>query len=555
MTTTGANQPSGVAERFGESRPETRRKSRPSPARVWVLAAGLVAISLASRLPQLRSPNLLLDGDEAYAGLMAKHLAEGREFPVFFYGQHYGFAPVETVPSAVAYRLFGASAVALKMAMLALWTAGVVSLFLALLRFVGAGRSFWITTLLLLNPAWAAASMKAWSGYVTAFTATAVLLWILAKDREGETLKRWLAAGALTALIYLAQPLWLAGVAPIVVVVLGSRRRWPWAAAYVALAATLVLLIKLAPATRPDPWPGPPFGNTDLLGSLPDVGRQIYINLTGSYGQWWPIDPPGPATSLLALFWCGALAAALSLQAYRLVTKRYCLASHLLFLAVSSTLAGEWILLRARDGRYLLPLSALLVLLAGVDVADLVDRRLLPKRAVALLTAALIAVGCVSMREFADFNFLWTNPAQHLTEGQRLRRVIDYLRSRGVNNIFSMNGMLDPQLVYYSNELVMADGRIRWVDTLRTPWPSTGLSPTDNESPSWDTRMTAGPQAAGTCRSVLAGSRRSWRTRKPFSPSTASTSSTSVPIENCLNASGSTSRTEPGACSQNPGAF
>jgi hypothetical protein len=88
---------------------------------------------------------------------MAKHLREGKEFPVFFYGQHYGFAPVETVPGAVAYRLFGASAIALKLAMLAVWTAGVVFLFLALSRFVGAGRSFWVATLLLLNPAWAAA--------------------------------------------------------------------------------------------------------------------------------------------------------------------------------------------------------------------------------------------------------------------------------------------------------------------------------------------------------------------------------------------------------------
>jgi len=60
-----------------------------------VCLAALVAISVASRLPQLRSPNLLVDGDESVLGLMAKHLAQRKEFPIFFYGQHYAFSPVE----------------------------------------------------------------------------------------------------------------------------------------------------------------------------------------------------------------------------------------------------------------------------------------------------------------------------------------------------------------------------------------------------------------------------------------------------------------------------
>jgi hypothetical protein len=67
---------------------------------VHILA--LAAICAASRLPQLRSPNLLADGDECVLGLMAKHVAQGKEFPIFFYGQHYAFSPVETVVSALS---------------------------------------------------------------------------------------------------------------------------------------------------------------------------------------------------------------------------------------------------------------------------------------------------------------------------------------------------------------------------------------------------------------------------------------------------------------------
>ena len=184
----------------------------------------LAAISVVSRLPQLRSPNFLVDGDECILGLMAKHLAQGKEFPVFFYGQHYAFSSVEAAAAAVGFVIFGIGALPLKLAMLALWTVGVLFLFLAQSRLLGATRSFWITSVLLLNPAWAVWSMKAGGGYITSFTATAVLLWLLMQDRERQTVVRWLIAGALTSVIYLAQPLWLPA----------CCRSWSWFSCHVA---------------------------------------------------------------------------------------------------------------------------------------------------------------------------------------------------------------------------------------------------------------------------------------------------------------------------------
>src|SRR5580704_17943280 len=158
--------------------------------RLWAYLVALAAISLVSRLPQLLSPNLLLDGDECTLGLMAKHLAQGREFPIFFYGQHYGFSSVEAAAGAVGFVIFGTGALTLKLSMLALWTIGVLFLFLAQSRLLGASRSFWITTVFLLNPAWAVWSMKARGGYLTSFTATAALLWLLVQDRERQTQDR-----------------------------------------------------------------------------------------------------------------------------------------------------------------------------------------------------------------------------------------------------------------------------------------------------------------------------------------------------------------------------
>ena len=103
---------------------------------------------MVSRLPQLLSPNLLADGDECVLGLMAKHLAQGKEFPIFFYGQHYGLSSVEAAAGAAAFLIFGTGALPLKLSMLAVWTIGVLFLFLALSRLLGNRGSFWITAAL-----------------------------------------------------------------------------------------------------------------------------------------------------------------------------------------------------------------------------------------------------------------------------------------------------------------------------------------------------------------------------------------------------------------------
>jgi len=61
----------------------------------WLLLTTLAIVTFASRLPQLLSRNLLLEGDECILGLMGMHVAQGREFPIFFYGQKYGLSIVE----------------------------------------------------------------------------------------------------------------------------------------------------------------------------------------------------------------------------------------------------------------------------------------------------------------------------------------------------------------------------------------------------------------------------------------------------------------------------
>ena len=55
----------------------------------WLSLAVLLTLSCFLHIYALRSVGHGLEPDEAVVGLMAKHISEGRELPVFYYGQPY----------------------------------------------------------------------------------------------------------------------------------------------------------------------------------------------------------------------------------------------------------------------------------------------------------------------------------------------------------------------------------------------------------------------------------------------------------------------------------
>ena len=419
-------------------------------------AAALAAVALVSRLPQLTSPHLILDGDEAVLGLMAKHLSEGGAWPVFFLGQTYGLATVEVAAGAGSFLLAGVGAIPLKLAMLALWTLGIIVFYLGVVRVLGHERGFKTTLLLVLLPAWSVWSMKARGGYITAFVATAVLLYVLIRLREKPGLAWWLTAGALTGTIFLSQRLWLPGAAPIVAFLLWTHRRVAYGLAYGAGVAAVLLAAAGASGQSMAAILAPPRArNPDLIGSVPAFLERIYTNLTGSYYLWTSIEP-GPVTAGLARVWYGLLIAATLVQVYRLITRKYLLWSHLLFVSVLSTLVASWVLLIAPDARYLLPLGALLVMWIGVEASDLAARTALPDWARVAAFSALVGFAAWSSVEFRNYAFLWDSPANGWSEAKRMQTLIGHIQAKGIRHVFSLNGLLQWQLMLYSDERIVS---------------------------------------------------------------------------------------------------
>jgi len=426
----------------------------------WRYLAALAAIAVISRLPQLLTPNLLADGDECILGLMAKHLAEGRNFPLFFYGQDYGLSIVEASAAAAIFLIVGVAAIPLKLAMLAVWIAGVCLYFLAFARTLGPTRMFWIVLLLVCMPAWAVSSMKAWSGYVTAFSATGAIFYLL--TRGDLSPPAWAAAGGLTAIVYLSQPSWLPGLLPVVAIVLLSSRR-PAATFSCLGGMTIVLLaigvLKLVVIGNAAPsWSRPAAGNADLIGSIAPLLKQLYLNMTGSYYLAVPIAA-GPSTTAVAIIWLAILTFCTASQIHRIATGRYDFWAHVLFIAVISTLVANWLLLESRHPRYLLSLNAPLVLLAGFESFDLAERRRVSMRRLVSTGVVMLALEGISMIEFSRFTYMWwQNEATRPSEARTLQHVIDYMKSRGATHAYSMNALLQWQISFYSREGVIA----RW---------------------------------------------------------------------------------------------
>src|SRR5687767_120222 len=87
--------------------------------RLTIAMAVAVALVLARSAVFLLWEQAAFDSDQAIFGLMAKHIVEGRAFPLFFYGDFYLLA-VESWLAAPLFAIFGPSVAVLKIPVVAI---------------------------------------------------------------------------------------------------------------------------------------------------------------------------------------------------------------------------------------------------------------------------------------------------------------------------------------------------------------------------------------------------------------------------------------------------
>ena len=187
----------------------------------WIVLAIAVTLTLARSTIFVAWPASYFDSDQAIFGLMAKHLAELRAFPLFMYGQSY-ILGVEAWMAAPLFALFGASAAALKMPLLVM-NAAIVWLLLrtferetGLRPLAAAAASL---PFILPAVAMAAVYVEPSGGNLEPYLYV-LLIWIL-RDRP-------IAAGVVFAIGFLQREFTLYGLAALVAIEAIDRRLFTW---------------------------------------------------------------------------------------------------------------------------------------------------------------------------------------------------------------------------------------------------------------------------------------------------------------------------------------
>ncbi|MFV2111041.1 hypothetical protein ACFHW0_01715 [Micromonospora sp. LOL_025] len=217
----------GVRQRWRDARPALPPDRR--PLLPTVLAVLAVVAGTGYRLGLLLHDAPPTNSDEATMGLAALHIAQGREFPVWFYGQAY-MGTLEAYLAAPVFALVGPSTLGLRLPTLALYAVFVVLAWRLTLRLTG---DHWFALLVVALLALGSDrvvknQLIAGGGYPemnAAGVALAVLAYDLAAGRPGRRLPRWAAWGFLAGLMVWVDPLVLPYVAATGAVLLAYGRR------------------------------------------------------------------------------------------------------------------------------------------------------------------------------------------------------------------------------------------------------------------------------------------------------------------------------------------
>ncbi len=408
----------------------------------------IITVAIISRLPQLLSPDFMLDGDECIMGIMAKHFVEGRTIPFFFYGQNYGFAFIEVLVISAGYLLFGMSDYVVKLSVFAMWIAGVIFFYKTLLHISNNNKlaALGFTLLFILTPAWALWSMKARGGYITAFLFSNIVLYISLRNRDRNNRLVWIGAGVASAIIFFSQPLWLPGLLPFVVLGIwkgGTMRNMFLYLSGIAVITALIFIVKMGVSAywQPDVIPG-------IVYPFKVVCRFTYYNFTGFYYLQNAMDAP-PVINLFVYLFSACLCLALVAGICIIIVKAR--KAYLQLVAAVLSVIGAFayfFIIDITSPRYALPLTGYAILLLFIVWQHAKGKAKLVANG---LLVALLFSGGVSLYYFKDYKFEINKAV--------IQDAITKIEERGITHVYATDPLLYWNFVFYSKEKIIGRHR------------------------------------------------------------------------------------------------
>jgi hypothetical protein len=426
---------------------------------IFALAAALL-LAVLFRLPQLLSPQLLMDPDEAVIGVMARLLADGEQLPIFMLGRGHGLSMLEAALTASSITIFGATPLAIKLAMLALWLVGLIFFVLAIKELFCPRLAVLIAPLLALAPGWAVWSMKARGGYITAFVFSNIGLWLIGKIRK-RALPNPLVMGAVgvsVGVTYLAQPFFAIAMLPFLLLLSNAKLRG-WVAAGAGAAGVVILLRVLARDAFVGKVPGG-MRFDRMLDDLVHLPERVWLALSGGYYYYLTILP-GFWTIVAATLWTILLTALGVSALVNLQINRKWTVRHASLAALTAMFAVVFIVDTPTSGfpyRYLLPLTGITLLLAGTELAERTQQW--RGRTFILAYAMLIGTSAAATLEFGRVSMAgrpWLRGgAGRAPEVAEVREMIRLLQGSSVRHIYTLDAGLQWTTMYLSNGAITA---------------------------------------------------------------------------------------------------
>lgn len=408
----------------------------------------ILFVAIVIRLPQLLNPTIALDGDEAISGLMVKHILAGKDIPIYFYGQNYGFTLFESIFSLPFGAIWGVNTLTVKIPIFIMWLVGLVFFYKAL--FVINTKKSYLPLLLCLllatTPAWAVWSMKARGGYATAFMLHSILLYLIFHPKLSKRLFTYIITGIFLVVIYESQKLWLAGFLPLLFYKLLTSKNVKHIGIMITASALTYSAFLLH---TPVPNGYTPFLVDNIDGIISNISRvpdYLYYSLYGKY--YLGILYPDNLFITLSAFAYITIIVVLTLAAIFYVFKSQ--KTHLFFITtVIATwgVIGSTTIALTLEPRFLLPLSGIIILSLQAFTNTIKKVKI-----ITISSVVMCIIGIIS-----TFTF-WNFQSGRMSR-TAINEIIAYLDKREINTVYTTFLILDYQLVFYSDERIMARGQ------------------------------------------------------------------------------------------------
>lgn len=408
----------------------------------------IITLCIVSRLPQLLSNNLILDGDECVLALMAKHMYSLKEFPLFFYGQAYDLSFIECLSIMLFYTLGGITTISVKLGMLLLWAIGVAFLYKTFLK-INNGDP-WVPFLLILificAPAWALGSMNM-SGYITSFMLTSILLNLIFDEEIKKPFFTGLLIAIILALIFESEPLWIPGLCPLLCYKLYERGVKNTLTVLVLSAGFIILFYFYKQGLSHFYTPPTFYAGKELLPNLNRIPIFLFSSLHGYYFSY-QVQKPVFFAAFFAYSFCTIILFLCVMALYNIIKgNKGTLLFNLSVLSVTLTLLYT-IFSREIHPRYLLPITGWVLLSCLLFIQTITVR----EKLMVISSSIMIITGSLAIVSLKDFQF-------STMRKNNLGQLITYLEKNHVYDIYCYDYMLTYQVIFYSHEQILSRER------------------------------------------------------------------------------------------------